>query len=281
MRRRRLVTWDEILAKLQFIDLPQNIVYGVPKGGMIAAGFLVRASNTHNPSQANIILDDITDSGRTKQHYITLYPHAGFVSLFEQSSEWLTFPWEADHPGGEDNIQQNITRILQYIGEDPSREGLKDSPSRIVRSWTELFMGYEKNPKDVLTVFEPGGYDQIVLLKDIELFSTCEHHMLPFFGKAHVAYIPDKRVIGISKLARLIDIYARRLQIQERIGEQVTTALMEHLYPKGAACIIEAVHLCMRMRGCSKQHSIMVTSSVKGAFLDKSDARAELMELIK
>jgi GTP cyclohydrolase I len=121
----------------------------------------------------------------------------------------------------------------------------------------------------------------MVLLKDIEMFSTCEHHWLPFFGKAHIAYIPGTKLVGISKLARLLDIFARRLQIQERIGDQVTTAIMELLEPKGAACIIEAQHFCMKARGVEKQNSIMVTSSMKGVFLSKPEAKQELLSLIK
>lgn len=180
-----------------------------------------------------------------------------------------------------EKIQQTIVDQLQYIGEDPHREGLLETPNRIVRAWGELFSGYQKDPADLLTTFATDGYDQMVVLKDIEFFSMCEHHILPFFGKAHVAYIPGGKVIGISKLARLVDIYARRLQIQERLGEQVTTALMDYLQPQGAACIIEAVHMCMRMRGCAKQHSTMITSSLKGDFLHQGEARAELLQLIK
>lgn len=174
-----------------------------------------------------------------------------------------------------------VIKQLIAIGENPDREGLLNTPERVVRSWNELYSGYDKDPEGLLTVFDAGTYDQIVLLKDIELFSMCEHHMLPFFGVAHVAYLPDKHVIGISKLARLVDIFARRLQIQERIGEQVTEALMKYLKPKGAACIIESVHMCMRMRGCSKQNSTMVTSSMKGTFLHDISAKQELMTLIK
>lgn len=177
--------------------------------------------------------------------------------------------------------EQLIEQLIFSIGDDPNREGLLDTPKRVVKSWKELYSGYEKDPKDILTVFDAGTYDQIVLLKDAEIYSMCEHHMLPFFGKVHVAYIPGEHVIGISKLARLVDIYARRLQIQERIGEQVTEALMEHLKPKGAACIIEAEHMCMRMRGVNKQNSIMVTSSLKGVFFSNPTARQELMQLIK
>jgi GTP cyclohydrolase IA len=158
---------------------------------------------------------------------------------------------------------------------------LLDTPKRVVKSWNELYKGYNQKAEDILTVFSSDGYDQIVLLKDIEVYSMCEHHMLPFIGKAHVAYIPDKKIVGISKLARLVDIYARRLQIQERIGQQVTDDLMRLLNPRGAACIIEAQHLCMLMRGVNKQNSVMVTSSLKGVFLTDFSAKEELLKLIK
>lgn len=172
---------------------------------------------------------------------------------------------------------------LQLIGEDTSREGILETPRRVVKMWAEIFKGYSQKPEDVMTTFAADGYDQIILLKDIELYSMCEHHMLPFHGKAHIAYIPDPKgkIVGISKLARLLDVYAKRLQIQERLGDQVTTALMDLLHPLGAACIIEASHMCMRMRGVEKQNSIMVTSSLKGNFLDDASAKDELMKLIK
>ncbi len=178
-------------------------------------------------------------------------------------------------------ILQSLENILEYVGDNPKREGLLETPYRIEKSWGELFKGYKIDIPSIFKTFNSDGYDQIVLLKDIELFSMCEHHMLPFIGKAHIAYIPNKRVVGISKLARLMEAFSRRLQIQERLGEQITSTLMEYLQPQGAACIIEAYHLCMRMRGVQKQHSIMVTSSLKGVFLEKQSAREELMALIK
>jgi len=177
-------------------------------------------------------------------------------------------------------IQDALKAQLRFIGEDPEREGLKDTPNRITRSWGELFAGYHQDPKDLVREFDAETYDQIVLLTNIELYSMCEHHMLPFSGVAHVAYIPNGSVLGISKLARLVDIYARRLQIQERLGEQVTAFLMDVVHAKGAACIIQASHMCMRMRGCSKQNSTMVTSSLKGSFLAEPETRAELLQLI-
>jgi GTP cyclohydrolase I len=176
---------------------------------------------------------------------------------------------------------QIIKAQLAFIGEDPEREGLKETPARVLKSWKELYAGYNQNPADFLTVFEKGTYNQIVLLQDIDLYSMCEHHCLPFFGKAHVAYLPGEHVIGISKLARLVDVYARRLQIQERLGEQVTEALMTHLKCQGAACFIEASHMCMRMRGCNKQNSIMKTSSLKGVFLTDPSFENKLLMMIK
>ena len=181
----------------------------------------------------------------------------------------------------DESLKQGIRQQIEHIGDTPDRQGLKDTPSRILRAWREIYSGYSQNPETLFTTFDCDGYDQIVLLKDIEVFSMCEHHMLPFFGKAHVAYLPNDKVVGVSKLARLVDMYAHRLQIQERIGEQVTQALMDYLHPKGAACVIEACHLCMRMRGVAKQHSIMVTSSLKGVFLEDVATKAEFMQLIR
>jgi GTP cyclohydrolase IA len=174
-----------------------------------------------------------------------------------------------------------IKQQLQYIGEDPEREGLIDTPKRIVKMWDEIYAGYKKNPADIFTTFKTDGYDQIVLLKNVEFYSMCEHHNLPFFGKAHIAYIPREKVVGISKLARLLEIYTRRMQIQERIGEQVTSDIIKYLDARGAACILEAQHLCMKMRGVKNPTSVMETSSLKGVFLTDASARMELMQLIR
>lgn len=173
-----------------------------------------------------------------------------------------------------------IRRQLEYIGENPDREGLIDTPERIIKMWKEIYAGYSMKVEDILTTFSADGYNQIILLKDIEFYSMCEHHNVPFYGKVHVAYLPGEKIVGISKLARLVDMYSKRMQIQERIGEQVTDALMKYLQPKGAACIIEASHLCMKMRGVEKQNSIMVTSSMRGAFLNNESLKQELLNLI-
>lgn len=174
-----------------------------------------------------------------------------------------------------------VRQIITFVGDNPDREGLTQTPVRVIRSWDEIFSGYSKDPKEVFKTFDSDGYDEIILLKDIEFYSMCEHHILPFFGKMHIAYIPKNRVIGISKLARLAEIYTRRLQIQERIGIQIVNDLEKYLKPLGAACIIEAKHLCMIVRGIQKQNSIMVTSALSGVFKTKIEAREELIKLIK
>lgn len=183
-----------------------------------------------------------------------------------------------------DALKESIRNIFKHLGEDPSREGLRETPDRMIRSWEKLFGGYTINPKDIMTTFKEDNvvpYNQIILLKDIEFYSTCEHHFLPFVGKAHVAYVPKDKVVGISKLARIVEVFSRRLQIQERVGNQVTESLMELLKPQGAACIIEAKHFCMTSRGVNKQNSIMVTSSLKGCFLTHDQTRQELLNLLK
>jgi len=182
------------------------------------------------------------------------------------------------------NLMKALRSMMEAVGDDPHREGLRASPQRILRSWQRLYGGYQLKPEDVLTTFEEKElfpHNQIILLKNIEFYSTCEHHMLPFFGKAHIAYLPSNRIVGISKLARILEIYARRLQLQERIGHQVTQALMTHLNALGAACVLEAQHFCMIARGVEKQNSIMVTSSLRGIFLKNPQTRAELMSLIR
>ena len=167
-------------------------------------------------------------------------------------------------------MKKAVKELLLLAGDNPDREGLLETPDRVVRSFKELYSGYNQDPKTVLKAFDPEdvalgknvNYDEIILVKDIEIFSTCEHHMLPFFGKAHIAYMPTKKVLGVSKLVRMMEVFARRLQIQERIGKQVTDALMTYGDCLGAACVIEAQHFCMVSRGVQKQNSKMVTSSM-------------------
>lgn len=283
------LTWYDVKRALAPFDKEGNYIFAVPNGGLMACSRLEKATLVDTPECANLILDDIEDSGRTRDFYNANYPLIPFRTLFNRAKfskvdeelPWIVFPWDSTHPKGEQSVEENIVRLLQYIGEDPTREGLLETPKRVIKSYAQLFSGYSKSPKDVLTVFEPEGYDQIIISRDIEFYSMCEHHMLPFFGVAHVAYIPGKKVIGISKLARLVEIYARRLQIQERMGAQIVQALDEYLLPVGAACVIEATHMCQCARGVNKQGARMVTSSITGVFRDNPAAKEELMFFLK
>jgi GTP cyclohydrolase I len=175
-----------------------------------------------------------------------------------------------------------VKTLLDYLeGDTSDREGLIKTPKRVIDSWDEVFAGYAQNAEDILeATFNGEGYDGIVLLRDIEFHSTCEHHLQPFNGRAHVAYIPTERIVGISKLARIVELHGRRLQNQERITKGIADDLETHLSPLGCAVIIEAAHGCMQCRGVGKQNAVMTTSSMRGVFFDNSEARAELMQLI-
>jgi len=174
-------------------------------------------------------------------------------------------------------IKNNIHRILNAL-EYPRREGLKDTPLRVAKSYDELFSGYDNEIK--ISTFSSEGYDQLIILRDIELYSSCEHHMLPFFGKAHIGYIPSEEIIGISKLARVLDLYSRRLQNQERITQQVSDYLEQKLNPLGVGVVLECQHLCMKARGVQKQNSVMITSSMKGVLRNSYQTRQEFLSLI-
>ena len=180
-----------------------------------------------------------------------------------------------------EKLTRNYREILNLFGEDGKREGLKETPLRVAKSIQFLTQGYGADPTDIIksaTFHE--DYSEMVIVKDIELFSMCEHHMLPFIGKAHVAYIPDGRITGLSKIARVVDAYARRLQVQERLTVQIRDCIQETLEPMGVAVVIEALHLCMVMRGVQKQHSVTTTSAFTGAFMKQTKTREEFIHLI-
>lgn len=178
-------------------------------------------------------------------------------------------------------IESLIRDLLIKLGEDPSREGLEKTPHRVEASFKFLTRGYKQDINQVLNgaIFEE-SYDEMVLVKDIDLFSLCEHHLLPFYGKAHVAYLPDGKIIGLSKIPRVVDVFARRLQVQERLTKQIADCLMEFLKPRGVAVVIEAFHLCMAMRGVEKKDSFCVTSSMLGSFRTNERSRSEFLSLI-
>jgi GTP cyclohydrolase I len=181
----------------------------------------------------------------------------------------------------QDSLEKSVEDILRVLGEDPGREGLQKTPERVARSLQYLTKGYAEDPKNVINgAMFVEEYSEMIVLKDLDFFSLCEHHILPFFGTAHVAYIPKHRIVGISKLARLVEVYARRLQVQERLTTQVANMLMDELDPLGVGVVLRAEHLCMRMRGVEKQNSVVVTSAMLGVFRTHQETRQEFMTLV-
>ena len=180
------------------------------------------------------------------------------------------------------SFEELVREMLVRLGEDPGREGLKRTPGRVQRAYEYLLKGYREDPEAMLkdALFSV-SYDEMVIIKDVEMFSLCEHHMLPFFGKVHVAYIPNGKVIGLSKIPRLVEIFSRRLQIQERLTTQIAETIQKTIQPQGVGVVIEARHLCMMMRGVEKQHSAAVTSSMLGSFRDEQETRTEFLSLIR
>ncbi len=259
-------------------------IYGVPRGGVPAAylvsQFILKGQVVDTPSQAHYFVDDIIDSGATRARYKVRYPSTPFFALWENPADWLVFPWEGNAGGSAEDIP---TRLLQYIGEDPKREGLVDTPRRFIKAWGQYTEGYSQEPADLLKCFEDGAeeYNEMVLVKDIPVYSHCEHHLAPFFGVAHVAYIPHGKVLGLSKFARLVNVYARRLQVQERMTKQIAHALANALHPIGVGVMLECRHLCMESRGVRAQGSSTTTSCLLGAFLDDPAARAEFLRMVR
>lgn len=179
-------------------------------------------------------------------------------------------------------MEEHVRALLKALGEDPNREGLIKTPHRVAEALKFLTRGYDMDPEKVINdALFTEDHEEMIVQKDIDFYSLCEHHMLPFFGKAHVAYIPHHKIVGISKLARLVDVYARRLQVQERMTNQIASIIMEKLDALGVAVVIEAEHLCMRMRGVEKQNSYVITSALLGAFRTRQETRSEFMNLIR
>ena len=181
----------------------------------------------------------------------------------------------------QDKIKRAVHEILIAIGEDPSREGIKETPRRIAEMYVEVFSGMKEDPREVLSVGFEEGHNEMVILKDIPFYSMCEHHLLPFYGMVHIGYIPKGRVVGASKLGRVVEILAKRPQLQERLTTQIADTIVEALQPQGVAVVIEAEHLCMTMRGVKKPGSNIVTSAMRGSFRTRAVTRAEFLSLIK
>ena len=181
------------------------------------------------------------------------------------------------------SVEEAVRVILRHCGEDPSREGLARTPSRVAKAFEFLTRGYDEDPKVAINgaLFTEEDYQEMILCKNLDFYSLCEHHLLPFFGKAHVAYLPNRRIVGLSKIARMTEIFARRLQVQERLTTQIAHTIMEEIEPLGVAVVLEAEHLCMRMRGVEKQNSYVTTSAMLGVFRTNQETRQEFMNLLR
>jgi len=286
------VQLNEVLVTInEHIDTPYAAlkIFPVPRGGVPVAYMIKNhfsiAEIVSSAQDADIIIDDLIDSGATMERYAEQWPEKPFLALIDKRKqyvgEWIVFPWEQ---GETDTSADDIPiRLLQYIGEDPNRGGLLETPKRMLKAWDFWTSGYGQKPEDILKVFEDGAedYDEMVLVKDIPIYSHCEHHLAPFFGVAHIGYIPNGKIVGLSKLSRIADVFARRLQVQERLTNQIAQALEEHLQPLGVAVVIECRHMCMESRGIQRQGATTVTSSMRGILREDAKARAEFMGLLK
>jgi GTP cyclohydrolase I len=272
---RSIITWEEIYDRLK--ELPKGKCYGIPRGGQVIAGLTGNAVDT--PEEADYLVDDILDSGRTAMKWKEKYPNKPFVVLFDKQEEknrwgWIEFPWEES---AERDAEDSVARLLESFGEDINREGLKETPKRYVKFFKEFL----NPPKWNCTSFESEGYDEMIVQTNIPFHSLCEHHIAPFFGEGHIAYIPNKRIVGLSKLARTLETFSRRLQNQERITQQVAEFLENELQPQGIAVVLKAKHMCMEMRGVKKHGTYTTTSKMTGAFKDNIHTRNEFLNLLK
>ena len=273
------LTWEDVIARIEYVKKKNKIksntkIYGVPKNGMLIASFFV-CINVYETEKADFIVDDIVDSGKTKRKYKKLYPKKKFIVLFEKDKKntWINFPYEKNT---KEDHQDLVVRLLQVIGEDPRREGLQDTPRRFIDAFHEFL----SPPDFAMTTFDVENTDEMIVQLDIPFYSFCEHHLLPFFGKGYIAYVPEKKIVGLSKLARSLEMFSRRLQNQERITNQVAEFLQKGLNPKGVAVVLKARHMCMEMRGVKTSDTHTITSKLLGSFKSDERTRAEFLNLI-
>lgn len=276
-----------------FGDTPAEI-YPIPRGGVPTAYLMTSFLPTgfkyaivDKPEDANMFIDDIIDSGETMCKYCDEYSGIPFVALIDKtdrlspySNDWVVFPWEVNASGQDEGIEDNIRRLLQIVEPATSdREGLKETPARVAKAYAFWTSGYNVDIGKLLKVFEDGGenYDEMVIVKNIPIYSKCEHHLADIFGTATIAYIPNGKIVGLSKLSRVADAFARRLQVQERLTAQIADALVTHLNPKGVGVIVKARHMCMESRGLCQQGHHTETIALRGVMKSQADTRAEFL----
>ncbi len=296
MRKEKIKITQEHIDWIKDVCIDKK-VYAIPKNGLILA-LLAQLNLVNTPEEADIIFDDLLDSGGTIEKYITydkpfvvlfsknpqwqqsMFDQNGVMILSKENKEgWIEFEWENSL---EDDAEKTITRMLEQIGENPNRAGIKETPKRVVKMWKEIFRGYDIEQKPKLTVFDNGedgvNYDQMIFDTG-KFFSHCEHHMVPFFGQYFFAYIPNKKIVGISKVARLVDYHCAKLQIQERLVKDILDDIEKEIEPLGCALIMKGTHLCKVMRGVKKDGE-MITSDLRGNFR-KQEVRNEFLSFIK
>jgi len=266
------INWKEIKKRVDLLDKSKKY-YGVPRGGQYISAML---NPVDTIEECDIIIDDLIDSGKTRENY-SQYKKP-FIGLFDKIKEkdlkdkWLVFPWELK----EEAVEDNFCRILQYLGEDPTREGLKETPKRYIKFMKEFLEPKEFN----FTSFDAEGTDEMIVQSNIPFYSLCEHHIAPFFGVSNIAYIPNRKIVGLSKLSRTVDLYANKIQNQERITTQIAERLQKELNPLGVAVTLKAQHLCMNMRGVKKHNTWTTTSKMLGIFKEDNKARTEFFNII-
>ena len=268
------------------------LAYPVPRGGVPVAYLLqglAGFSITDDPEKADFFIDDLMDSGITMGHWYDKFPGKPFFVLIDKKTDeefkgrWIVFPWEVEDDGTDKSATDIVTRLLEYVGEDPNREGLEETPARVLKAWNHWTSGYKKDAASILKVFEDGaeGCDQMIVRKDIPIYSHCEHHLAAIIGRCTIAYIPNGKIAGLSKLDRLADMFARRLQVQERLTNQIADALVEHLNPLGVGVWISARHLCVESRGVASANSETITTALRGCIREQDAARAEFLALAR
>jgi len=281
---------DEVNKLCERVTNNPTGVYGIPTGGAVVATLVAArlslplVETPDNPS--TLVVDDLVDTGRTMSH---VRPYGGMFTdaLFRkpwspatlcpnatETDAWLAFPWERDNGDPVDAV----IRLIQHLGEDPTRDGLLDTPRRVTKAYRELTKGYRDDPAEILSKTFDVPHDQMIVVKRLPFVSLCEHHLLPFTGHATIGYISTDRVVGLSKLGRLVDAFANRLQVQERLTDEIADAIETHLRPLGVGVIVSANHSCMALRGV-KKHGEMVTSAMRGVMRDREQARHELLTL--
>lgn len=258
-------------------------VYPVPRGGVPVAYALqnfMEIEIVDLPEQADIIIDDLVDSGATRDRFKHLTKRGvadnTFYALIDKTAleadhpykGWIVFPWERSAESADESATDNVVRLLQFIGEDVKREGLQETPGRVIKAWREWASGYVMEPGEILKTFEDGSADEMVIERRIPFFSHCEHHMAPFFGTVDIGYIPNGKIVGLSKMNRLVECFSRRLQVQERMGQQIADAMMEHLDARGVGVIVTGKHMCAMSRGVRHSGCDMVTSAMRGCFME-------------